>query len=194
MYEDGIHGESLFTELCDLHENVLAVKLDGTTKEDYVWGLRVGFITFGCKCATAQQLKALEAKAAGNVRSAISNCSAIGQKMALAAFADKDYLKQKKQKYNVLKKRYTKIRAILAKHPEWKDDFEVMPFNSGYFMCVRPIGADAEAVRRRLIEGYSTGTIRLSGLIRLAFSTTSLANLPKLFENTAKAIRDCKTN
>ncbi|MCQ2388997.1 MAG: aminotransferase class I/II-fold pyridoxal phosphate-dependent enzyme, partial [Kiritimatiellae bacterium] len=43
VYEKGVHGESLFAEFAALHENVLAVKLDGTTKEDYVWGLRVGF-------------------------------------------------------------------------------------------------------------------------------------------------------
>ena len=40
VYEKGVHGESLFAEFSDLSENVLAVKLDGTTKEDYVWGLR----------------------------------------------------------------------------------------------------------------------------------------------------------
>ena len=65
-----------------------------------------------------------------------------------------------------------------------------MPFNSGYFMCVKPKGVDAEAVRRRLIEKYSTGTIVLSGLIRLAFSTTPSAKLPKLFANVAAAVAD----
>lgn len=192
VYEEGIHGESLFSELADLHENILAVKLDGTTKEDYVWGLRVGFVTFAFKGATPEQLKALEAKAAGDVRGAISNSSAIGQKIALAAFADPDYAAQKKAKYEILKRRYTEIRRLLAEHPEWAGDFEVMPFNSGYFMCVKPIGADAEAVRKRLIEGYSTGVIRLSGLIRLAFSTTSLENLPKLFANVSAAVRDVR--
>ena len=39
LYEEGIEKESLFTYLCDLHENVLAIKIDGATKEDYVWGL-----------------------------------------------------------------------------------------------------------------------------------------------------------
>ena len=65
-----------------------------------------------------------------------------------------------------------------------------MPFNSGYFMCVRPKGADAEAVRRRLIEKYSTGTSVLSGLIRLAFSTIPKAKLPQLFANVAAAGKD----
>ena len=192
VYEKGVHGESLFAEFSDLHKNVLAVKLDGTTKEDYVWGLRVGFISFAFKGATAEQLKALEAKAAGNVRSGISNVSSIGQHMAIAAFADPMYAAQKKEKYVVLKKRYQEIRKILKKHPEYAEFFEVMPFNSGYFMCVRPIGVEAERVRRRLIERYGTGTIVLSGLIRLAFSTIPTAKLATLFQNVADAVRDLR--
>ena len=192
VYEKGVHGESLFAEFSDLHKNVLAVKLDGTTKEDYVWGLRVGFISFAFKGATAEQLKALEAKAAGNVRSGISNVSSIGQHMAIAAFADPKYAAQKREKYVVLKKRYQEIRKILKKHPEYAEFFEVMPFNSGYFMCVKPLGVDAEAVRKHLIAKYSTGTIMLSGLIRLAFSTIPTAKLATLFQNVADAVRDLR--
>ncbi len=189
VYEKGVHGESLFADFATLHENVLAVKLDGCTKEDYVWGLRVGFIAFGFKGATAEQLTALEAKAAGNVRSCVSNITSLGQNMALAALSSKNYAREKRQKYNVLKARYTTIRKILKKHPEYADAFEVMPFNSGYFMCVKPIGVEAEKVRRTLIEKYSTGTIVLSGLIRLAFATVPCAKLPTLFENVAAAVR-----
>ncbi len=192
VYEKGIHGESMFAEFATLDKNVLAVKLDGTTKEDYVWGLRVGFISFAFKGATDAQLKAFEAKAAGNVRSGISNASSIGQQMALAAYADPAYAAQKKEKYEVLKKRYLEIRAILKKHPEYAKSFEVMPFNSGYFMCVKPIGVDAEKVRKQLVAKYSTGTIMLSGLIRLAFSTIPRAKLAKLFANVDSAIRDLR--
>lgn len=193
VYEPGVHEESLFAEFSDLHANVLAVKLDGTTKEDYVWGLRVGFISFAWKGATDEQLAALAAKAAGNVRSGISNASSIGQHMALAAYQDPAYARQKRTKYAVLNKRYKKIRAILASHPEYATRFEVMPFNSGYFMCVRPKGVEAECVRRRLIERYSTGTIVLSGLIRLAFSTIPAQKLPRLFKNVAAAIDDVRS-
>ena len=192
VYEKGIHEESLFAEFSDLDRNVLAVKLDGTTKEDYVWGLRVGFISFAFKGATDEQLKALAAKAAGNVRSCISNASSIGQHLALAAYADRGYRKQKREKYGVLKARYVEIRRILKRHPEYAKAFEVMPFNSGYFMCVKPIGVDAEAVRKQLIAKYSTGTIMLSGLIRLAFSTIPKAKLATLFANVAAAVNDLR--
>jgi len=193
VYEKGIHQESLFAEFATLDRNVLAVKLDGTTKEDYVWGLRVGFITFAFKGATEFQLKALEAKAAGNVRSCISNASSIGQHMSIAAYHEPTYWQQKKEKYAVLKERYLEIRRILKKHPEYRKSFEVMPFNSGYFMCVKPIGVDAEQVRKHLISLYSTGTIVLSGLIRLAFSTIPKAKLPKLFANVHSAIVDLQS-
>jgi len=192
VYEKGIHEESLFADFATLHENVLAIKLDGSTKEDYVWGLRVGFIAFAFKGATAEQLKALEAKAAGDVRSCVSNITSIGQYTVLGALSDKGYAKQKREKYNVLKKRYQVIRKLLKQHPEYAESFEVMPFNSGYFMCVKPIGVEAEQVRKLLIEKYSTGTIVLSGLIRLAFSTVSCEKLPTLFANVDAAIRDLK--
>ena len=192
VYEPGVHEESLFAEFAALDPRVLAVKLDGTTKEDYVWGLRVGFISFAFKGATDAQLKALEAKAAGNVRSAISNVSSIGQHLAIAAYADPAYDAQKRQKYGALKARYREIRDILARHPEYGEAFEAMPFNSGYFMCVRPRGVDAEAVRRHLIAKYSTGTIVLSGLIRLAFSTVPKDRLAALFANVYAAIRDLR--
>jgi len=192
VYEKGVHGESLFAEFAGLHENVLAVKLDGTTKEDYVWGLRVGFVSFAFKGATDAQLKALEAKAAGCVRSGISNVSSIGQHLALAAYSDPGYAAQKREKYNVLKGRYAEVRRILSRHPEYASRFVPMPFNSGYFMCVRPVGVDAEKVRRRLIEAYSTGTIVLSGLLRISFSTVPRRRLAGLFANVAAAIDDLR--
>ena len=184
----------MFAEFAALHENVLAVKLDGTTKEDYMWGLRVGFISFAFKGATTEQLKALEDKAAGDVRSGISNVSSLGQHMAIAAYADKGYARQKREKYAVLRRRYMAIRKLLADHPEYAEAFEPMPFNSGYFMCVRPKGVAAEDVRRCLIERHSTGVIVLSGLIRLAFSTVPTAKLPTLFANVAAAIRELQKN
>ena len=192
VYEKGIHGESLFAEFATLDPKVLAVKLDGTTKEDYVWGLRVGFISFAFKGATDAQLSAFEAKAAGTVRSGISNASSIGQHMAIAAYSDKGYARQKREKYTVLKSRYVEIRRILKAHPEYAANFVAMPFNSGYFMCVKPIGVEAEKVRRHLVEKYSTGTIVLSGLIRLAFSTIPKAKLATLFANVNAAIGDLK--
>jgi aspartate/methionine/tyrosine aminotransferase len=193
VYEAGVSKESLFTDLCDLHPNLLAVKLDGPTKEDYVWGLRVGFMTFGCKNATPAQYKALEAKTAGAVRGSISSVTNIGQSLLLNAYRNPAYAAQKQEKFNTLKRRYERIKVIFAAHPEYAQSFVPMPFNSGYFMCVRPLGVDAEAVRKRLLATRSTGVIVLMGLIRLAFSSVPCDKLDALFDNLHAVIQELKS-
>jgi aspartate/methionine/tyrosine aminotransferase len=192
VYEPGVSRESLFTELADMHRNVLAVKLDGPTKEDYVWGFRTGFMTFGCKGATAAQYKALEAKTAGAVRGSISSASSIGQHLLLKAYGQPAYAEQKQAKFAILQHRYQRIKAILAAHPEYAGSFVPMPFNSGYFMCVKPLGVDPEALRKRLLATKGTGVIVLSGLIRLAFSAVPYDRLDALFANIHAAINELK--
>ncbi|HPN85308.1 MAG TPA: aminotransferase class I/II-fold pyridoxal phosphate-dependent enzyme [Victivallales bacterium] len=192
VYEKGIFEESLFSYLCDIHPNVLAVKLDGPTKEDYVWSFRVGFITFGIRNSNDAQLKALESKTAGVIRGNISNCSGIAQAILMKAYQNKDYSAQKEQKLQVLKKRYEKIKGIISENPQYVNSFEVMPFNSGYFMCVKPIGVDPENVRKELIANYGTGVIVLSGLLRIAFSAVPTDKLDALFNNIHSAISKLK--
>lgn len=194
VYKEGVAKESMFSLLANLHENVLTVKLDGPTKEDYVWGFRIGFITFGFAGASAEQLKALEAKTSGVVRGTISNAPNISQQFLLNLYQSDEYASQKEAKYNTLQKRYQKIVDILEGHPEYQDSFEPMPFNSGYFMCVKLNGADPEAVRTELLEAYDTGVIVLSGVIRLAFSAVPLDLLEDLFSNLHSAVQKVKTS
>lgn len=49
-----------FGKLANIHPRVLTVKIDGATKEEFVWGFRVGFITFAHEDAAV--LHALEQK------------------------------------------------------------------------------------------------------------------------------------
>jgi aspartate/methionine/tyrosine aminotransferase len=149
----------------------------------------VGFITFGFKGAGPAQLKALENKAAGAVRGTISNAPCVSQSVLLKAYTAPEYAEQKKQKYGILSERARKMREIFRAHPEYARSFEVMPFNSGYFMCVKPIGVDNEELRKELIANYSTGVIVLSGLIRLAFSAVPIDLLESLFANLHSAIQ-----
>jgi aspartate/methionine/tyrosine aminotransferase len=189
VYEPGVSKESMFCALADMHPNILAVKLDGPTKEDYVWGVRLGFITFGAKGATPEQYKALEAKAAGVVRGSISNASSIGQHLLLKSYNDPVYAKQKQKKFNILKRRYDRIKAIFTEHPEYATSFIAMPYNSGYFMCVKPLGVDPEALRKYLLLEHKTGVIVLSGLIRVAFSAVPYDKLDALFANIHVAVQ-----
>ncbi len=85
IYKEGILEGSLFAELAHLHENVLAIKIDGATKELYAWGLRVGFLTISHKGMTKDIAEALEAKCAGAVRGSVSNVSHLSQSLILKA-------------------------------------------------------------------------------------------------------------
>ncbi|HEX7509769.1 MAG TPA: aminotransferase class I/II-fold pyridoxal phosphate-dependent enzyme [Chitinivibrionales bacterium] len=190
VFEENIIAESLFGLLANAHERLLAVKFDGPTKEDYVWGFRVGFVTFGCGRNTARLYTALEAKLSGAIRGCISNASNIGQTLLVTAYGDKNYNAEKLEKSAMLKKRFEKIRGILASHTEYREVFEPLPFNSGYFMCVRVKSGEAEAVRKVLLEKYSTGIIAMGDLIRIAFSSTPYSKLELLMSNIYWAAKD----
>ena len=190
VFEDGVIGESIFVELCEAHPNLLAVKIDGATKEDYVWGFRVGFLTFGVKGGTPALYDALEAKAGGAIRGNISNSSNPAQSMLVRSWKSGEYQAEKQQKYDLLATRYRTVRDILVAHPEYAGQFVALPFNSGYFMCVRPLHVDAEALRKKLLADYSTGTINFGSVLRIAFSATPTGKLARLFENIYQAARE----
>jgi len=184
VYEDGVYTESIFSKLCNLHENLLAIKLDGCTKEEYVWGFRIGFITFGIKGGSKALYGALEDKAAGAVRGTSSNAPNISQALLLKAFSSKGYDEEKKEKSELLKERYSKIKIILSSHNEYEEYFTPLPFNSGYFMCLQLSDKlNAEEVRKHLLERYDTGLISIGNMIRVAFSSVGADKLQQIFDN-----------
>lgn len=190
VFQEGVYNESIFSKLATLHENVLAVKLDGPTKEDYVWGFRVGFITFGVKGGTPELYAALEAKTGGAIRGNISNISNLSQSMLYRLYNSGEYEAEKKEKFDIMKYRCELLKKELAKE-EYKDYFEALPFNSGYFMCIAlKKGVDPEKLRQHLLEKYSTGVIVLNGVVRLAFSAVPQSKIPALAENIYKACKD----
>jgi aspartate/methionine/tyrosine aminotransferase len=192
VYGEKVFPESIFVRLAGLHENLLAVKLDGPTKEDYVWGFRVGFMTYGVKGGTPELYEALEAKTAGAIRGNISNISHLSQSLLLNVYLKESYEATKKKKYGILKARYEILKDCF-KNPAYGDYFEPLPFNSGYFMCVaiKP-GLEAEKIRQHLLEKYSTGVIVFGNVIRLAFSATPKDKLPALVDNLYNACKDLK--
>lgn len=192
VYEEGIAKESIFTPLSQLHENVLAVKVDGATKEDYVWGFRVGFITYGCKGGDAELYSALEAKTAGAIRGNISNAANISQSLLLTAFESDEYAAQKEAKYDIMQKRYDAVKDALTEE-KYKEYFEAIPYNSGYFMCVDLAeGLNANKVRQVLIEKYSIGLIALGNVLRVAYSAVAATDVKEMFEGIYMACKDCK--
>lgn len=192
VYEQGVATESVFAAVADLHTNVLAVKIDGPTKEDYVWGLRIGFLTYGIKNGDTALYGALESKTAGAIRGNISNASNLSQTLLLQAFANVDYKKQKAEKFEIMKTRYKVVQETL-RDEKYKACFEVLPYNSGYFMCVQLVGGiDGEALRKLLIEKYSIGVINLNNVIRVAYSAVAANDIKPLFDGIYNACVEIK--
>jgi aspartate/methionine/tyrosine aminotransferase len=181
FYDDEVLKESVFTRLADAHERVLAVKLDGASKEDYAWGLRVAFITYSVK-GGAGAYEALEKKTGGCIRGTISNSPNLSQALVLRAMSDPEYKAQKAQKFAVLAGRADKVRKLLA-NPKFGAAWKLYPFNSGYFFTVRLEGLDAEQYRVKLLNDYGVGVISTSSTdIRVALSCVDEADLEDLVE------------
>jgi aspartate/methionine/tyrosine aminotransferase len=189
LYEEGLLRESLFARLTDLHESILAVKLDGATKEEFAWGFRIAFITFGGKNLSAETLDAFEQKAAGAIRGNLSNCCHLSQSLLLNLFESETYEAEKQQGYRILQERYQEVRSVLQANKErFAPYFKPLPFNSGYFMCIELAdNLESEQVRQKLLEEYDTGVIATGNLIRIAFSSIGKKQIPKLFENIFQA-------
>jgi aspartate/methionine/tyrosine aminotransferase len=189
FYEENVYQEPLFSKLANLHENVLAIKIDGATKEDYVWGLRLGFLTYGAKNIDSETLTALEEKTAGTIRGSLSSCCHLSQSLLLEAFRSSTYKEEKENKYLILKSRYQKVKETL-KNEKYKQFFTPLPFNSGYFMCVKlNENLNGERVRKVLLENYNTGVVALGNLLRIAFSSVSEENIELLFDNIYNACK-----
>ena len=184
FYTEDALTESLFGRFAGASEHVFPVKLDGATKEEYAWGLRVGFVTFS---VTAQGREdevhaALEKKVGGGVRGNISNCSQLSQSLVLSVLEDPAYAAQKQEKFELMKQRATRVLEVLA-NPAYTEVWEPYPFNAGYFMSIALKGIDAEQFRLRLLDSYGVGVIAEgSSDIRIAFSCLEVDEIADLFD------------
>ncbi|WP_028562150.1 aminotransferase class I/II-fold pyridoxal phosphate-dependent enzyme [Paenibacillus pinihumi] len=185
FFEDSLQ-ESIFGQLADLHPRVLAVKVDGATKEEYVWGFRVGFVTYASPSEAI--LKALEQKTMGIIRATISSCSHPSQTFVLHALQSPEFAAQKQEKYEIMKGRANRVKTLLDSG-RYGDVWEYYPFNSGYFMCLKLTTASAESVRVKLLDSYGIGTIALGESdLRVAFSCIEEEHLEELFDTIHKAV------
>lgn len=187
FFEDSIR-ESLFGKLANIHPRVLAVKIDGATKEEYVWGFRVGFITFAAQ--SEPLLLALEQKAMGIIRATISSGPHPSQTFVLKALQSSKYTTQKHEKYEIMKNRANRVKLILDSG-KYNDAWDYYPFNSGYFMCLKLKTVDAEMLRTHLLEKYGVGTIALGITdLRVAFSCVEETDLEEMFEDIYQGVKD----
>lgn len=195
FYEDDTLKESLFARLCGKHPRLIAVKLDGATKESFVWGLRVGFVTYGAAIDGDSRpfYEALEKKTAGAVRGSISNASHLSETLVLRSMMDEKNLSEKQEKFNILKRRANRVKSVLQ-DPKYQDAWDVYPFNSGYFMCIRLKTVNAEALRLHLLNNYGVGLISIgSENLRVAFSCLEESDIPVLFDTVLQGVKDLRS-
>jgi aspartate/methionine/tyrosine aminotransferase len=196
FYEPQTLKESIFARLCGAHPGILAVKLDGATKENFVWGLRVGFMTYGgtFNGDPAPLFDALERKTAGCLRGTISNASHLSQTILLNSLQDKKHHAEKIEKFNILMARAKRVKAI-SKRSIYAPAWEVYPFNSGYFMCLRLKTVDAETLRLHLLDRYGVGLIALGeSNLRVAFSCIEEDDVENLFDTIFQGVKDLEEN
>jgi aspartate/methionine/tyrosine aminotransferase len=184
--------ESLFGHLANRHENLLAIRLDGATKELFVWGLRCGFITFapGRREGADEVAAVLDAKVRGAIRSGISNVPQLSQSLVARALASPEIDAERRDKREILRARAEKVYEV-ANAPRFRESWEVYPFNSGYFMCVSTRGVEAERVRLHLLDRFGIGVIATGRTdVRIAFSCLEVDEIEPLFEALHQAIQE----
>jgi aspartate/methionine/tyrosine aminotransferase len=186
--------ESLFGRLTGRHPNLLAVKLDGATKELFVWGLRCGFVTFGPgRPETAEIVcEVLDAKTRGAIRGGISNVPQLSQALVERALASPEVAVERDQKCETLRVRAERVFEV-AGQPRYAESWKVYPFNSGYFMLVRLEGVDAEKLRVHLLDEHGVGLIATGPTdLRVAFSCLEVEEVEPLFETLHQAIQELR--
>ena len=187
--------ESPFARLSNLHRNVLAVKLDGATKELFVWGLRCGFITFGPgdPATAADVCEVLDAKTRGAIRGGISNVPQLSQTLVEEVLGSPTIDAERQQKCATLAARATKVFEV-ANAPRFAESWKVYPFNSGYFMCIELGDVDAEELRLHLLDEYGVGLIATGPRdLRVAFSCLEVDEVEPLFEDVHRAIQQLRS-
>ncbi|MCZ6570934.1 MAG: aminotransferase class I/II-fold pyridoxal phosphate-dependent enzyme [Deltaproteobacteria bacterium] len=194
VYEEHGFSESPFGVLANLHPNVLTIKLDGATKELFVWGLRCGFLTFGPPPVEQPEplLGALERKIMGAIRGGISNCSHLSQSLVLAALRSPSIDEERRAKFELLRSRAQRVKQVVYRE-RYRSSWDVYPFNAGYFMCIRVKGVDAEALRTHLLSQYGVGVISIGQSdIRVAFSCLEASEVEPLFDCIHEAMNELR--
>ncbi|MCP4665828.1 MAG: aminotransferase class I/II-fold pyridoxal phosphate-dependent enzyme [Deltaproteobacteria bacterium] len=192
FFEEDALRESIFARLLGRDPRLLSIKLDGATKENYVWGLRIGFVTYGASFEgdSKQAYDALERKTAGAVRGSISNASHLSQEIVLKSLRSGSYHAEKEEKYRIMEDRAKEVKRVL-KDPKYHDVWEPYPFNSGYFMCLKLKTVEAEKLRAHLLDRYGIGLISLGETdLRVAFSCLEKEDIQEFFDMVFQGVLD----
>lgn len=189
FFNDSVNKESLFARACDLHENILAVKCDGATKEEMVWGFRTGFITYARKGAEESDFDDLIKKTLGTLRGNVSNCSLVAQNIILKGLQNPEHDREKQVLFDKLKEHYDAIMASVEKHKDCTC-LTPMPCNSGYFMSFET-KCNADELRLLLLNKYNVGVIAIQPhVLRVTFSSVDAKDMDDLIDCVCQAAQE----
>ncbi|MBL0691439.1 MAG: aminotransferase class I/II-fold pyridoxal phosphate-dependent enzyme [SAR324 cluster bacterium] len=182
FFENDLAKQSLFAKLANVNQHLLAIKLDGPTKEFFMWGFRLGFITFGYNNAQKGLYDILEQKITGLIRAKLSNCSHPAQSILEKILTDSLHQEEAHRLFLLLQERALKVKKLLSTG-RYAKYFDFYPFNAGYFMCIILKDIPAEKLRLKLLDDYQIGTISFGKYdLRIAFSSLDLDDIDELFE------------
>ncbi|MEO6193621.1 MAG: aminotransferase class I/II-fold pyridoxal phosphate-dependent enzyme, partial [Thermoanaerobaculia bacterium] len=191
VFEPEIPRESPFWDLAGAHPNLIAVKVDGATKEFSFFGGRVGFLTFGVE-PDSEVARALESKVRLLVRSGLCAPVAASQVILLQALRTEGIEREIEAVRLLLEGRYRALKEALAGVDPGL--LTVLPFNSGCFALVEipeALGIDAETARRHLLARHDTGLVSIAPrYLRIAHCSVDEAALPELAKRLERGIAE----
>ena len=199
VYDDSTK-HSIFSHLTDLGKDILAVKLDGITKELLFWGGRLGMITFAIPSYFGDKEMIeieLENKVVGLVRSTLSNSTRLIQEAVASVISEpENFIEERNKIIMAIGKKASAFKEELEKNPcpEVRPD----PFNSGFFAFINIMDISAEKLADHLIKKYKIGVIpiekkneNING-IRVTFSSVIVEDIPRLVAGINNAVKDLK--
>ena len=179
VYEPDRMERSPFFDLADADpQRVLTAKVDGATKELCFFGGRVGFVTFGTEGPAAE---VLDAKLKGMARANVSSGPAMSQAMVLSALNNPNLAQEEADLFQECRARYQALKTNMI-----EAGIPHEPFNSGFFALI-PVAGDPNHLRLRLLdEGVGVVAFPQLGAIRIAYSSTSIDDIPALVAALAR--------
>lgn len=179
VWEDGLQPHSLFHRLshCD-PARVLAIKVDGATKELFFFGGRVGFVTFGVEGPAAA---ALENKMLGLARSSISTVPTASQTLVARALAHPDTPSHVEQILDNIRGRYRALKAGLDAR-----GVSYLPFNSAFFALIKVRRPPHDVRRALLADGVGVVAAPDAGAVRVSYASVALDDIDALVAALAR--------
>lgn len=199
VYDDSLKY-SIFSHLAELDKNILAIKIDGITKELLFWGGRLGMITFAIPpyFGDKEKIEAeLENKVVGLVRATISSSTRVIQESVASIVSEPEkFLKERDRVVSAIGKKTNVFKKELEKNPcpEVIPD----PFNGGFFAFLNIKNISAGKLADHLLKKHKIGVIPVENKkedtngIRVTFSSVTVEDIPRLVAGINNAVADLK--